>query len=102
MQPPYPTFKAALERIAELEAKLKAQVDSDEIDWVQCRARIAELEASLNFLGRRYAGVESTSHGFQLERDRYREALDKLARLGNEPHLGNSIGNDIAREALGL
>ena len=78
MQPPYPTFKAALERIAELEAKLKAQVDSDEIDWVQCRARIAELEASLNFLGRRYAGVESTSHGFQLERDRYREALDLI------------------------
>ena len=47
MQPPYPTFKAALERIAELEAKLKAQVDSDEIDWVQCRARIAELETEL-------------------------------------------------------
>lgn len=28
------------------------------------------------------------------------EALDKLARLGNEPHLGNSIGNDIAIDAL--
>lgn len=27
-------------------------------------------------------------------------ALDKLARLGNEPHLGNSVGNTIAREAL--
>lgn len=28
------------------------------------------------------------------------EALQKLARLGNEPHYGNSIGNQIAREAL--
>lgn len=28
------------------------------------------------------------------------EALDKLARLGNEPALGNSIGNVIAQQAL--
>ena len=28
------------------------------------------------------------------------EALEKLARLGNEPHYGNSIGNQIAIEAL--
>lgn len=27
-------------------------------------------------------------------------ALDKLARLGNEPNFGNSKGNDIARAAL--
>lgn len=31
-----------------------------------------------------------------------REALEKLARLGNEPLLGNSIGNRIAQEALAL
>lgn len=28
------------------------------------------------------------------------EALEKLARLGNEPMYGNSIGNTIAQEAL--
>ena len=28
------------------------------------------------------------------------EALEKLARLGNEPMYGNSIGNVIAQEAL--
>ena len=28
------------------------------------------------------------------------EALEKLARLGNEPHYGNSIGNEIAKKAL--
>jgi hypothetical protein len=34
--------------------------------------------------------------------DRYREALEKLARLGNEPRLGNSEGNCIAQKALGI
>jgi hypothetical protein len=29
-----------------------------------------------------------------------RMALEKLARLGNEPHFGNSDGNIIAQEAL--
>jgi hypothetical protein len=28
------------------------------------------------------------------------EAMEKLARLGNEPMLGNSIGNRIAQDAL--
>ncbi len=28
------------------------------------------------------------------------EALEKLSRLGNEPHLGNSNGNVIAQEAI--
>lgn len=28
------------------------------------------------------------------------EALDRLARLGNEPYLGNSHGNDIAQRAI--
>ena len=28
------------------------------------------------------------------------EALEKLSRLGNEPYLGNSVGNVIAQDAL--
>jgi len=36
----------------------------------------------------------------QGERERYKEALEKLSRLGNEPHLGNSEGNCIAQAAL--
>ena len=32
--------------------------------------------------------------------DKAREALDRLSRLGNEPLLGNSDGNKIARMAL--
>ena len=32
---------------------------------------------------------------------RLRAVLEKLARLGAEPHYGNSVGNIIARAALG-
>ncbi len=34
------------------------------------------------------------------ENKRYKDALEKLSRLGNEPHLGNSDGNKIAQQAL--
>ena len=36
------------------------------------------------------------------QNQQFRLALDKLARLGNEPYLGNSLGNKIAAEALSL
>lgn len=36
------------------------------------------------------------------QNEKLRAVLDKLARLGNEPYLGNSIGNRIAAEALQL
>jgi len=36
------------------------------------------------------------------EKTRYREALEKLAKLGNGDSYGNSQGNEIAQEALGL
>jgi hypothetical protein len=35
------------------------------------------------------------------EIERLRAVLEKLARLGAEPHYGNSVGNVIARAALG-
>ncbi len=36
------------------------------------------------------------------ERKRFSKALNELARLGNEPYYGNSVGNMIARKALGV
>lgn len=36
----------------------------------------------------------------QAEIEVYREALEKLARLGNGDNYGNSMGNDIAIDAL--
>ena len=46
--------------------------------------------------------IEDQFQAGMIERDRYRAALEKLARLGNEPHYGNSDGNRIAQEALGV
>ena len=36
----------------------------------------------------------------QQENERLLKILDKLSRLGNEPHLGNSDGNRIAQQAI--
>lgn len=36
----------------------------------------------------------------QTEIEVYKEALEKLAKLGNGDNYGNSIGNDIAIDAL--
>lgn len=44
--------------------------------------------------------LEAATEESEAEIRRLREALEKLARLGNEPLLGNSIGNDIAIAAL--
>ena len=46
--------------------------------------------------------VESlpTFHRARRELVAVREKLDRLARLGNEPSLGNSNGNAIAQDAL--
>lgn len=45
-------------------------------------------------------GIGEEIGQLQAERNKYKIALEKLAKLGNEPHLGNSIGNKIAQQAL--
>lgn len=57
--------------------------------------RVAELEAQSEELARIADEHVNTAH-------RYRDALERLARLGNEPYYGNSIGNRIAQDALGI
>ena len=66
------------------------------------RAENERLKAQLNvYLD---AGVPETVYERNKELlrevDKLRGALEKLARLGNEPHYGNSDGNMIARAAL--
>lgn len=46
--------------------------------------------------------LAAAAPAIRAEIERMRAALNRLARLGNEPTLGNSAGNMIAREALGL
>ncbi len=59
---------------------------ADEEKW---EARAISLRQCANECERQAERIE------QLE-----AAMDKLARLGNEPHYGNSDGNTIARKAL--
>lgn len=78
------TYVKGLEqRIAELEAHPNGMLPADTNYWMQRSAeqvnRIAELTSAL---------------------ERARERFDKLARLGNEPHYGNSFGNQIALEGI--
>ena len=67
--------------------------------------RIAELESEKKSLAEWKAlllaqPVEDTIKSLREQATKMVEALDKLARLGNEPCLGNSIGNDIAINVL--
>ena len=46
------------------------------------------------------APLEAENTALKARVEQLEKALDKLARLGNEPHFGNSRGNEIARAAL--
>ena len=46
------------------------------------------------------AQLQNEVEKLTIQRDELLAALEKLARLGNEPHYGNSIGNQIARDVL--
>ena len=68
--------------VVELQAeneRLKSQVIDPYGMVVKCKVEITRLQAKL---------------------EAYDKALEKLARLGSEPFLGNSIGNVIAQRAL--
>lgn len=66
---------------------------------------IARLKAAITLAK---MGADNSLHSFTIEEGQavlkrvadYEVALDRLARLGNEPMLGNSDGNKIAQQAL--
>ncbi len=68
---------------------------SDLIKWLREQADLYDqqgLQADFEF------GCKLTEAADRIEE--LEGALDKLARLGNEPHYGNSTGNRIAQAAL--
>lgn len=75
--------------VEELTEKLKA-TEEERLFW---RRELRLSDAGLNM-------AEDRIKELAAENKRLREALEKLARLGNEPMLGNSVGNIIAQEAL--
>jgi len=64
----------------------------------------SEIKVLADFIMAEVEGEPSQSEGAGTTAiriiKRYKTALEKLARLGNEPHLGNSDGNIIAQKAL--
>jgi len=73
--------------------ELQAQVESDQM---MLDIRDTQLRIAKEKLEEQYAFATKCVNKISF----YRAALDKLARLGNEPHYGNSDGNCIARKAL--
>jgi len=76
-------YTSLLDRISETFGKDAYISDDGSVQDSPLRAKMPELVCTL-----------------KAERDRLREALEKLAILGNEPLPGNSIRNVIAQKAL--
>ena len=70
------------------------QVKRDIIIEMECRMKEMRADSVVEI-----AAKEEIKQ-LQAENIKMREALDKIARLGNEPFMGNSVGNNIAIEAL--
>lgn len=85
-----------------------------EYELARCVSCNDGLKAQLNTLDEELARKHNLLNDYKLAKDKLqeenakltaqvaglREALEKLARLGNEPHYGNSTGNEIAKQAL--
>lgn len=56
--------------------------------------------AFIAFAGTHAKALLARIDALEADNARYREALERLARLGNGDHYGNSDGNMIARAAL--
>lgn len=92
--PIVPTPAQALE-LRLLAINVSRNYDTDKITAASCRA-VATEWMRLAFLAPK-PGVATI---VDEEKERYREALEKLARRGNGDRWGNSEGNSIAQEAL--
>ena len=82
--PVVPSVEELAERIEGMCDLWPQTIEENLSDWIA-----KKLHAHLLAIG-----------GRESREERYRVALEKLAKLGNEPYYGNSEGNVIAREAL--
>ena len=96
-------FFEALDIITSLQARIselnQGIIDRDSVIFRHVR-RIDELEGLHLEAKADKVQAENDACVLRGEVERLRRVLDKLARLGNEPELGNSKGNVIAQQAL--
>jgi regulator of replication initiation timing len=81
--------------------KFLAELKSEDKEKIAAlTAEITEYEKWGSEVRKESASLHEWDDRLTAENKRLREALEKLSRLGNEPMLGNSIGNKIAQAAL--
>ena len=89
----YKDYKTAADRIEELELAVRYEAD---LAQMALDAR-KELEDTLSLRTNLHGEATYLIHRLEAELAKAVEALEKLARLGNGDHYGNSDGNMIAR-----
>ena len=57
---------------------------------------------SCDALADQIAELTKTNLAQAAQIEAYLTVLERIAKLGNEPHYGNSLGNEIARKALSI
>ena len=57
---------------------------------------------SCDALADQIAKLTKTNLAQAAQIEAYLTVLERIAKLGNEPHYGNSLGNEIARKALSI
>jgi uncharacterized protein YaaN involved in tellurite resistance len=68
--------------------------------WQHQQKRIDVMHKTISNYENRVPNLEKTIESLQVQLTTAVAALDKIQRLGNEPHVGNSIGNSMATEAI--
>lgn len=88
--------------LANMHAECRTEVSENELraHLIKAVARTHELAKQRDELAKLCNYNERVMKDLLQQRDELAAALEKLARLGNDPHYGNSIGNQIAIEAL--
>lgn len=94
---------------SEIILELKEQVEKLTEAYDQCGRTVQDYgrtidqtESRLREVATHCANVEQQLAAALVACEEKNRGLDKLARLGNEPYLGNSVGNRIAAEFLAI
>jgi len=92
--------KTAYKKLSEQWNKDSLDLQAKDAEIAACEEAIANMEKQMTEERVWLEQTNKTNEALTNTNARLREALDKLARLGNEPYYGNSTGNVIAQQAL--